>query len=307
MEFISLPACNDTTANSLFWVVALACIAGKLVHSFITKFDLFDEEVRPYLIGLLVVGFISWGVFYALYTSFTGVSVGDNIVRLHYMPPRAPITLDAASIDDVDVSTNLQSYRPGRRWKHSLNIATNQKKEYESVDVCIPDGKVGPDYYSAIFTKINDPVEKAVEAIKICALKAKLSSAKVKSEDPASYVRMLVGILRKYSYIAASKEYTPQQQKLALQKLNEYLVLTKQAFGENLYPVGLVYRFIGRSYGYRGDLKNARIAFAEAAKRKDDSDHRWDKACTQMNEDGLSLYQFENPDCPKSSHYAGEF
>ncbi|MBX9772233.1 MAG: hypothetical protein K2X29_12725, partial [Candidatus Obscuribacterales bacterium] len=127
MEYISLPACNDTTAQAIFWVVALACVAGKLVHSFITKFDLFDEEVRPYLIGLLVVGLISWGIFHTLYTSFTGVSVGGKIVRLHYMLPRAPIVLDAASIVDVGINTNLQLYRPGRRWKHGLSIETNQK------------------------------------------------------------------------------------------------------------------------------------------------------------------------------------
>lgn len=296
MDFIALPACNDETASLLFWTFAISCLVGRLIYLFLTKFDLFDSAVRPYVIAFVILGLAAFGVCNLFYTNFTGVTVSGGVVRLHYPLPRAPVAIDAASINRVEIGTNLQLYRPTRSWKHDLVIQTDQKREYASVDVCIPKNKVGTDYQSAMFTRINDPVEKAQEAIALAAIKAKFASGKVQSIPPNSYVVMFVKVLRRDS----------NNGEAGIQGLNDLLAITRNAFGDKHYTVGLVYRFIGRSFGIRGDLKNAKIAFAEAGKC-DMYNHSWAAACEQMNEDGLNLTDFTRSDFPRPAHYAGEF
>lgn len=269
------------------------------------KFDLFDYEIRAYVIGLCIVVLGGWCIFNTLYVTFTGVSVGENVVELHYMWPRAPIVLDAASIDDVDTNTDLQLYRPTRAWKHNLEIQTNQHQKYYSVDVCMPHS-VGPAYLTAIYTRVNDAVERAEEAVALCSIKAKLTSGRAESFPPKSYIRMFVKSLRSYSNFAADPKSTPQQRQLAMRRLDEYLALTKEAFGSDHYAVGLVYRFIGRTYGMRDDLKNAKVAFDEAKKREGNN-RQWDEACDQMHQSGLYLEFFTEPDWPRTPNYVGQF
>lgn len=305
MEFIAFPACNDTIASHLFWIFLLCAFSAKGIHAFFTKFDLFDEEVRVYVVGVFVILLAGWCLFNTLYIHFRGISIGRDVVELHYLWPRASIVIDAASIDDVDIGTELQLYRPIRQWKHGLEIKTNQNKMYESVDVCMPKS-VGPAYLTAIYTRVNDVVEQAEEAVALCAMQAKFASGRAASIPPDSYIRMFVKSLRSYSTIAADKESTPDKRQLAMQRLHEYLDMTKKAFGKDHYAVGLVYRFIGRTYGMRNDLKNAKAAFAEADKR-DAYNAPWDKACDMMHRGGLDLHHFTDPDGPRTPNYVTQF
>lgn len=307
MNYIAFPACNDTTASAIFWIVILSCIAGKLVHSFLTKFDLYDELFRPYLTAVIVLGLSIVGLYYQFWSAFTGVAVDTQTITLHYYWPRAPIVLDATTIDAVGVDTNLRLYRPSRSWKHKLELSTNQGRDYESVDVCIPRNKVGTDYQSAIFTKLNDPVEKAAEAINLAVVTAKLTSAKAKSIDPTTYAAMFVRTLRKYRNIAADKDATDEQREQAMQQLVQLLTITKTGLGENHFGVSVVYRFIGSVYGYRGDLKNAKLMFAEADKRCYGADRKWQQVDDRINPNGLTLFDFEHPEGPRTPNTAIEY
>jgi hypothetical protein len=180
MEFISLPPCNDTIASHIFWIFLVTSLVGAGIHGFFKKFDMFDEEIRLYVVGIAAVLFAGWCLFNTLYIEFRGISIGKNVVELHYLWPRSPIVIDAASIDDVDIGTELQLYRPTRQWKHDLVIRTNQKKSYQSVDVCMPKS-MSPVYLEAIYTRVNDSVERAEEAVALCALKAKFESGRAAS------------------------------------------------------------------------------------------------------------------------------
>lgn len=304
--YIALPPCYDATGSAVFWVLMLSCFAGKLVHVVITKFDLFDEDARPWLIAALIIGLSSLGLFFEFWNDFVAVRVQERAVVLEYLWPRSPLMLDAVTIDDVSIQTDLQLYKPGRRWKHSLIIETNHKQTYASRSVCIPMNKVGTDYQSAVFTKLNDPVEKAEEAVEECAIKAKFARAGVKDINPFSYLRMYVRSLRNYSNIAADPEASGQQRQAAIQKLNDYLAITKKAFGDKHCLVAVVYQFIGRSYGFRGDMVNAKIAFAEADKC-DYPKGQWYSACDRINPNGMDMNYFEHPDWPRTPNSALDF
>lgn len=298
MDIIHLPACDDGTGSgaivgSLF--LLLIGVAG--LNDIFRKFSLFDDSIRT-VFSVLLGSILPAGlIYYSFWNPFTGVSVRDNTIQLHYNWPRQPLTIDATTINDVSVDTTLQLYMPARLWEHRLQIATDDRKTRDSNYVCMDRNKVGTDYQSAIFTKLNDPVERAEKAIFWTTVMSKLASPKSRSIKPDTYARMMVTLLRDQVYEATRKDATEADRQRAMARLNELLETTKRGLGDNHYAVSIVYRFIGSAYGHQGNLKQAKAMFERAdAIRFRNFNEEWYAVDQRINPNGLSMFQFEHPE-----------
>ncbi len=295
MEIINFPACTDSLAGDIFWTVLVSLTVGMLFHGLLTKFKT-PARVSGLLTFLIVLCLAAICFWFILWQPFTGVSIDNKIVRLHHLWPFPTVEIDGATINGVSKKATLQSQKYGRQWKRLLHIKTSDGTEYESVFVCIDSKKVGPTYYSAIFTKLSDPIEAAEEMVETAAVESKLTSPQAKNIDPQIYGELLVRRLRVAWKAAFKKKTNKIDRQKGFSELDRYLKLIQNAFGDTHYAAGIVYRFIGSAHGYNGDLNAARRNF----QRADECFHNFDKAWYAVNEriypEGLSLSDFEHPD-----------
>jgi hypothetical protein len=302
MEIIALPACNDITASNIFWTIFISLLVGLGIDGILAKFRLNARIRSPIALACAATLAVSGFVFLSA-REFTSVAIDGNTVKLNYQG-KPPVVLAATTITHVDQDTTLQSYRPGRRWKHRLEIVTTAGKTYTSNYVCIDRNKVGPDYQSAIYTRLNDPVEHAEHALRYLAVKSNLASPNAKSIDPQKYAFMFVQLLRDARYRATDKTATEEQQAQGLADLNDLLSLTQKGLGSNHHAASIVYRFIGGAYADRGRLKEAKIYFDRGERIENASRNvAWRRIDDRIYQGGLSMYDYEHPEGPQSPRY----
>lgn len=300
LDLINLPRCDDTFASDLFWSFLLGSFAGAGVTALLLKIKVF-----PFLSNfcgvVMLVAVLAASLGLAFWYDFDAVGVDKQYVKLHYLMPRPEIEIDASKIADVFVDTSLQQKRPTRVWKHRLSIKTADGKRYDSAWVCMDPKKVGVDYQSAIYTTLNDPVERAEDVVSFATVKSKLTSPRGKAIDPSTYGHLFVTQLRKARNLAASKTGTAAEKRKAFEKLNLLLKITQQGLGNSHYAVHIVYEFIGSAYAKGGNLTEAKKYFDLAKKISTSSPPQgWYSVAERIYDDGLSMSYYEHPDWPRT-------